>query len=131
MTKRKDYTVGKGKPPKNTRFKKGQSGNPKGRPKGSKGALKILDDALREKVQVMENGRPRIVSKLELAITQLVNTAATGDPKALQRLLPLIMVMEGKKEQEAVKEAVDDATDELVMHNLRKRLKMLDEEEND
>ena len=30
------YAVGWGKPPRHTRFKKGQSGNPKGRPPGSK-----------------------------------------------------------------------------------------------
>src|SRR5262245_4838454 len=31
-----EYKVGYGKPPKDTQFRKGQSGNPKGRPKGSK-----------------------------------------------------------------------------------------------
>jgi hypothetical protein len=47
-----DYTIGFQKPPKNTRFAKGQSGNPLGRPKGSHNATTVFDKACRERIRV-------------------------------------------------------------------------------
>ena len=51
-----DYEVGYGKPPGHTRFAKGQSGNPRGRPPGAKSFTTLLDEALNERVLVEENG---------------------------------------------------------------------------
>ena len=51
-----NYEVGYGKPPQHTQFKKGHSGNIKGRPRGSRNASTLLDEALRERVMVTENG---------------------------------------------------------------------------
>jgi hypothetical protein len=81
------YEVGYGKPPRHTRFKKGQSGNPKGRPNGSKNAATLLNEALHEEVVVNENGRRRKVTKLQAAMKQLANRAAAGDHRSLQLLL--------------------------------------------
>src|SRR5215469_15592455 len=55
--KQSDYEVGYGKPPRHTRFKKGQSGNPRGRPCGSKNLKTLLSEALSEPVIITENGR--------------------------------------------------------------------------
>ncbi len=85
-----EYPVGYGKPPAYTRFKKGQSGNPKGRPKGSLNLATVLERTLRERVVVNENGRRIELTKLEAAIKQLVNKAALGDPTALRQLLALV-----------------------------------------
>ena len=52
----KSYDVGFGKPPKNSRFKPGQSGNPKGRPKGAKGLRTELKEELSERISVTEGG---------------------------------------------------------------------------
>ena len=49
-----DYDVGYGKPPRHTRFKKGQSGNPRGRPSGSKNLATVLSEALNELVIVAD-----------------------------------------------------------------------------
>jgi Family of unknown function (DUF5681) len=82
------YEVGYRKPPKHTRFQKGRSGNPRGRPRGSKGWITLVREAVTAKVEVRENGRPlRTITKLEAAVTQVVNRAATGDLRALALLL--------------------------------------------
>jgi Family of unknown function (DUF5681) len=82
-----DYEVGYGKPPQHTQFKKGHSGNIKGRPRGSRNASTLLDEALRERVIVTENGVRRSLTKLEATLKQLVNKAAQGDHRAMQLLL--------------------------------------------
>jgi hypothetical protein len=82
-----DYQVGFGKPPKESQYRKGQSGNPKGRPPGSRNASTLLDEALKERVVVSENGRRRAMTKLEAILKQLVNRAAQGDHRATQLLL--------------------------------------------
>jgi len=82
-----DYEVGFGKPPKHTQFHKGRSGNPNGRARGSRNASTLLDEALRERVIVAENGRRKKVTKLEVVLTQLVNKAAQGEHRATRLLL--------------------------------------------
>jgi hypothetical protein len=81
------YPVGYAKPPSNTRFKPGQSGNPRGRPKGAKNFGTAIEDELRARVTVTENGKRRRVSKREVIAKRLVNRAAEGDLRALPLLL--------------------------------------------
>ena len=121
--KNSSYDVGYGKPPQDTRFKPGQSGNPKGRPKGAKNLATIVDNAINEKVFVIENGRRRKRSKMEVAITQLTNKAATGDQKALTLLLPLVQIIEGRAEADAATTPILDEVDELVMSRIVERLR--------
>ena len=80
------YDVGYGKPPKDTRFKKGQSGNPRGRPKGAKNFSTLLDKELNERIMVTEGGRKRSLSKGAAFIKRLATDALSGKPGA-QRLL--------------------------------------------
>jgi hypothetical protein len=87
QTGNRDYEVGFGKPPKHTRFQKGHSGNPRGRPRGSLNTSTLLEQALKEKVVVSENGRRKKVSKHRAILKQLVNKAAQGDHRAIQLLL--------------------------------------------
>jgi hypothetical protein len=89
MAKR-DYAVGYGKPPKATQFKKGQSGNPRGRPKDTPNVATILTKALSQRVTITENGVKRSVSKLEIVLLQQVNKAATGDLRSTQLILGYI-----------------------------------------
>src|SRR5438128_8763465 len=72
----KPYEVGFGKPPKGTQFRKGESGNPKGRPKGKPNLATIINRTLQAKVIIKENGRRREVTKYEPGLIQLSNTAA-------------------------------------------------------
>src|SRR5438270_10607895 len=71
-----DYEVGYGKPPCHTRFVKGQSADPRGRPPGAKNLSTLLSEALNEMVIVTENGGRRKVTKRQAIITQLVNRSA-------------------------------------------------------
>jgi hypothetical protein len=94
MPPKPDYEVGYKKPPEHTRFKKGQSGNPRGRPRGAKNMATLLGEALDEKVTLTDNGRRRKVSKREIIVTQLVNRSAQADLKAMQILLGMVQEIE-------------------------------------
>jgi|SRR5208282_5914980 len=91
-----DYQVGYGKPPRDAGFKKGQSGNPRGRPPGSKNLTSLLNDALNEPVTITENGRRRKITKRETVIKQLVNKSASADARSLKILLDLMLNLEAR-----------------------------------
>lgn len=83
-----DYAVGYGRPPVHSRFKSGQSGNPRGRPPGTANMTTLIEEALREKVVITEGGRRRSISKGKAIAKQLVNKAAGGNLQATRLLLP-------------------------------------------
>ncbi len=84
------YEVGKCKPPKQHQFPPGQSGNPKGRPKGSKNVHHVLSKILNEKITVTDAGKKMVVEKLEGAMRVLVNKSFEGRPQLLKLLLDLL-----------------------------------------
>jgi len=79
--------TGYGRPPKHTQFKPGQSGNLKGRPKGSRNFGKILVDEINATAEFTERGRKFRLPKGQIAIRQMINKAATGDPKAFSAVM--------------------------------------------
>ena len=83
------YGVGYKKPPEATRFQKGQSGNPKGRPKGSQNLRTIFLAESDTKVSITENGKTRAASKREIVMKTVINKAAKGDAKAAAIFLKL------------------------------------------
>jgi hypothetical protein len=85
----KDYAVGYRKPPKATRFKPGQSGNPQGRPKGSPNLASDLSAELGEQITVREGGQARHISKQRALIKSLMAKALQGDVRATTALLAL------------------------------------------
>lgn len=91
MARRKDYEyeVGYGKPPVESRFQKGQSGNPSGRPKGRRSLASIFMAELYSTLTVEENGQVCKKSKLDLILDRLGLKAAAGDPKARALLFAL------------------------------------------
>ena len=108
------YDVGYARPPKASQFRPGQSGNPAGRKKGSRNIGTMVQAALDEKVVITLNGQKKTVSKLEAAFIQQSNRAAGGDPKAVKRMLDVLV---GSQAREAG--AADGAPDEKRQRNAR------------
>jgi hypothetical protein len=119
--KKGDYAVGYGKPPRHTRFTKGQSGNPRGRLPGAKNLKTLLSDALNEFVIVTENGGHRKITKREAIITQLVNRSATADLRAIKILLDMLRDIEGQTEPASPETSAFIEADEKVIEQLRAR----------
>lgn len=84
-----DDAVGYGKPPKANQFKKGQSGNPKGRPAGAKGVKASLKRELNSNITIREGNREIRVSKSEALAKRITANALKGDNKSLLELLKL------------------------------------------
>lgn len=84
-----DYAVGYGRPPHATQFKLGQSGNPRGRPKGTRSVGAILQKILQRRVPVTEGDKAKRMPALEVMLFRLGNEAMRGDKKAIQLILTL------------------------------------------
>lgn len=78
---------GYGKPPVHTRFRKGQSGNPRGRPKGANNISSLLTEILRQQISVTEQGGTRRINKREGILTALVAKALRSDVKVIIALV--------------------------------------------
>src|SRR5215831_4350115 len=75
--------IGRGNPPQHTRFAKGKSGNPEGRPKGHRNLMSIMMDAARDQVTATIAGKERKISKIQATAMQLATKAAGGDPTSI------------------------------------------------
>ena len=115
-----DYDVGYGKPPRHTRFVKGQSGNPRGRTTGAKNLRTLLTEALNETVIATENGGRRKVTKRQAIITQLVNRSATADFRAIKILLDIVRDIERQTEPNPETSDFSEA-DEKVLEQIKAR----------
>lgn len=102
-----EYEVGYGKPPKETRFKRGQSGNPNGRPKGAKTgppdhdrlAAILLEEAYRE-VPLREGEREIRVPMVVAVVRALLVKGARGTARSAQVALEMVRAVEDRKRQE-------------------------------
>jgi hypothetical protein len=83
------YKVGYGRPPKQSQFRAGQSGNPGGRRKGVRNLMTDVRRTLKVPVKVNAGGRSRTISTQEGALMLLREKVLKGDSRALDRLLEL------------------------------------------
>ena len=117
-----EHEVGFGKPPKDTQFEKGRSGNPKGRPKGSRNFSTDVKSALRTPVRIKSGGRPRTVSTQEALLLLLLEKALNGDVRAIDRLLGLARDYNDEELKAAFTKSLE-AEDREVMKNHEARLR--------
>ena len=105
------YTIGYKKPPSDKKFKEGESGNPKGRPKGATSFLPMLEKELSTVTTIAENGKKKKMTRLGVMIKRLVLSALNGDHKAL---ITILEVMRKTGRLEAIESAglvIDDYQD--------------------
>lgn len=114
--------VGYGRPPEETRFKPGASGNPRGRPRGTLSIATVLERTLRERVVIQENGRCKKVTKLEAAVAQLVNRAIAGEPRAVQLMTALLRSAEERAVETTAPTSDLEEADQKVLLGVLKRL---------
>ena len=117
------YAVGYGKPPRHSRFEPGQSGNPRGRPPGSKNLSSLLKKALDEPVIVVENNRRRRIAKREAIVTRFVNQSAKGDLKATQLLLSILRDLESRVEPSSADADKITEADQQIIKRIKARLR--------
>jgi hypothetical protein len=118
-----DYEVGYKKPPAHTRFHRGQSGNPQGRPRGSKNLATLLDEELKETIDIRDNNGHARISKARAIARQMVNSALKGDPRMIK------LCLDTASKQAALKEhpnedtgAADAAEDAAILERFKQRL---------
>jgi hypothetical protein len=85
----KDYAIGYGKPPVHTRFKPGETGNPRGKEKGRKGLKAVVESVFQEKVSIRTARGLRKVTKLDALVQKLMNDALRGDARAVTHIVRL------------------------------------------
>ena len=92
------YDVGYGKPPKAHRFKPGQSGNPRGRPKGAPTSEDIFLREASRLIRARSGDQVVHITKLEALVRKLFQLALEGDLTALRMLIPLVAHSEAAHE---------------------------------
>lgn len=79
--------TGRVNPPSHSQFRPGRSGNPNGRPPGSKNLSTLLMQAAQEPVVATIRGKPRKISAIHATTMQLATKAASGNPAAMSKFL--------------------------------------------
>jgi hypothetical protein len=131
MAKRDDNSqsdgdeVGYAKPPQRHQFQKGASGNPKGRPKGSKSMSSILAKVGRERVKLTVNGKPRSITKQEAYVLQLMTKAATGDLRAGRDMMTAFRFFPEPEELPELSTVLTER-DEAVLQSICERMRFVD-----
>lgn len=98
--------AGYGKPPEHSRFKPGQSGNPKGRPKGKISLAQLFQKQLEGKMVVTIGGRQKTMSRREALIMSIVSDALKGKDKIRKQVLDLLLAFETQHPAETAEPGV-------------------------
>jgi len=117
------HPIGYRNPPKHSQFRKGQSGNPRGRPKGARNFATVLEHALMDKVIANENGQRKAISKLEALVMQMINKAISGDARARQQTLGVMHILEESSPGEEAAVKTLDETEKQLRDSILSRMR--------
>lgn len=123
LSQNDDDKVGPGKPPRRTQFKKGQSGNPGGRPKGSRNLDKLIMEAAERRIPVNIDGKLRRISMVQASVWNLAIQAARGDQRATAAFLDRIEEIQARAEAARPTEYPLSDADLEVIRTVYDRLK--------
>ena len=123
--------VGYGRPPKRTQFQKGKSGNPSGRPKGSKNLSTILLQDCNQRVRVNGPKGSRLITKLQAAVIQLGNKTVQGDLRASQQYFALVRSLDDSGQADLSLAQPHERDAEMIQSMLRRIQKTFDSPPHD
>ena len=121
MSENENEDVGYKKPPKASQWKPGHSGNPKGRPKKTKGFEKLLDHELSRTLRITDCGETLTITKKEGLIKTLITLALKGNLTALKFIVSLM------KEHHTIEDFAPDPADLESLMAFVERAKIEDE----
>ena len=117
------YVIGYGKPPIGSRFKPGQTGNAKGRPKGHKNLKTLIRQAMTARISVQEGSSSRQVSKIEGVVLRQLQNALKGNDRSAMAVIKMALQL-GFLEDVGDGHQAEDAlspTDERILKELMAR----------
>ena len=130
MAKPQKSKVGYRNPPKHGQFKKGQSGNAKGRPRGAKGIKTLLAKELGSRITIGADGQQRRVKRSEALVKGLVNDALRGKDRPRDTVLRIADQIEQDAQARRSREL--SAEDEAILDRyVERRLKLLRRSQQD
>jgi hypothetical protein len=130
MSTNDDAAGGYGRPPKDSRFKPGRSGNAKGRPKGVRNLKTDLTSILQKRVAIREDGELRHVTRQEAMLLTLYSKAVQGDTKASSQLLTMVTKTEAQDPVPSQPDVVTDNDRAIVEDFLRRNSPVKKEDES-
>ena len=102
LTAADSLPVGYGSPPKHTQFKKGASGNPKGRPKGSVNLDSLFLKTFNQKVTITVNGKAKKVPAVQALATKTLSMAMGGNPACIKLVFGLVKACQAVNDNQAL-----------------------------
>jgi hypothetical protein len=118
-SERADYKIGRGRPPRHTRWEKGTSGNPGGKRKGTLNLATTFEEALLRPVTVTMDGEKKVISVLEALVMRLLDAGIKGDVKAINSILDRIEPLIGSDQRQDAETSAEDI--EILQRVLAKR----------
>lgn len=114
--------VGPKRPPKAYQFKPGQSGNPRGRPKGTRNLGTDLKDILGRRVSIRENGKERRISRQEALLLSLYNKALHGDVRAATAIINMLSKLAPSTAELPEVSSLSENDERILADFLRRRM---------
>jgi len=114
--------VGPTRPPKKYQFKPGQSGNPRGRPKGTRNLGTDLKDILGRRVSIREDGKERRISRQEALLLSLYNKALRGDVRAATAIINMLSKLAPASAEPPQAPSLSQNDERILADFLRRRM---------